>query len=92
MSYHTPISSRHDPPGQPCAQRAHEDRLIWNLYQQISLLGADVTVIRNDTISPDVFPQLQIDTLIIPPDPGYPTTDSGISLLRYQLLLSRHCT
>jgi len=55
------------------------DSFTWNLYQQISLLGADVTVIRNDAISPEVFPQLQINFLIISPGPGHPTTDSGIS-------------
>ena len=55
------------------------DSFTWNLYQQISLLGADVTVIRNDAISPDVLPQLQINYLIISPGPGHPKTDSGIS-------------
>ncbi|KAL1723766.1 glutamine amidotransferase [Schizophyllum commune] len=55
------------------------DSFTWNLYQQISLLGADVTVIRNDAISPDLLPQLQINYLIISPGPGHPKTDSGIS-------------
>ncbi|RDB24736.1 Multifunctional tryptophan biosynthesis protein [Hypsizygus marmoreus] len=55
------------------------DSFTWNLYQQISLLGADVTVIRNDAISPEVFPLLKINSLIISPGPGHPKTDSGIS-------------
>ncbi|KAF8070427.1 glutamine amidotransferase [Lyophyllum atratum] len=55
------------------------DSFTWNLYQQISLLGANVTVIRNDAISPEVFPQLKINSLIISPGPGHPKTDSGIS-------------
>ncbi|GLB37383.1 putative trifunctional enzyme bearing the Gln amidotransferase (GATase) domain of anthranilate synthase, indole-glycerolphosphate synthase, and phosphoribosylanthranilate isomerase activities [Lyophyllum shimeji] len=40
---------------------------------------ADVTVIRNDAISPEVFSQLKINSLIISPGPGHPKTDSGIS-------------
>lgn len=55
------------------------DSFTWNLYQQISLLGANVTVIRNDAIQPESFPQLKIQSLIISPGPGHPQTDSGIS-------------
>ncbi|KZT04750.1 uncharacterized protein LAESUDRAFT_727624 [Laetiporus sulphureus 93-53] len=55
------------------------DSFTWNLYQSLCLLGADVTVIRNDAISPDVFPLLKINSLIISPGPGHPRTDSGIS-------------
>ncbi|KAG7449858.1 anthranilate synthase [Guyanagaster necrorhizus] len=55
------------------------DSFTWNLYQQLCLLGADVTVIRNDAISPEVFPELKLKSLIISPGPGHPKTDSGIS-------------
>ena len=55
------------------------DSFSWNLYQQLSLLGADVTVIRNDAISPSLFPKLKIKSLVISPGPGHPQTDSGIS-------------
>lgn len=55
------------------------DSFTWNLYQQLSLLGADVTVIRNDAISPEMLPLLKINFLIISPGPGHPKTDSGIS-------------
>ncbi|KAJ7039117.1 anthranilate synthase component II [Mycena alexandri] len=55
------------------------DSFTWNLYQQISNLGADVTVIRNNDILPSLFPQLKIKFLIISPGPGHPQTDSGIS-------------
>ena len=55
------------------------DSFTWNLYQQLSLLGANVTVIRNDAIPAAALPQLNIKTLIISPGPGHPTTDSGIS-------------
>ncbi|KAJ6602159.1 glutamine amidotransferase [Mycena sp. CBHHK59/15] len=55
------------------------DSFTWNLYQQICLLGADVTVIRNDAIPVSLLPKLQIRSLIISPGPGHPQTDSGIS-------------
>jgi len=55
------------------------DSFTWNLYQQLSLHGAEVTVIRNDAITPELLPQLQIKFLIISPGPGHPQTDSGIS-------------
>ncbi|KAI0724137.1 N-anthranilate isomerase [Fomitopsis betulina] len=55
------------------------DSFTWNLYQSLSILGADVTVIRNDAISVDDFPALTINSLIISPGPGHPATDSGIS-------------
>ncbi|KIK69004.1 hypothetical protein GYMLUDRAFT_80382 [Collybiopsis luxurians FD-317 M1] len=55
------------------------DSFTWNLYQQLCLLGAQVTVIRNDAISPSLFPELKINSLVISPGPGHPKTDSGIS-------------
>nr|GAT57791.1 anthranilate synthase [Mycena chlorophos] len=55
------------------------DSFTWNLYQQICLLGAEVTVIRNDAIPASLLPKLKIRSLIISPGPGHPKTDSGIS-------------
>lgn len=55
------------------------DSFTYNLYQYISLLGASVTVIRNDAIRPEDFPKLDIKYLIISPGPGHPLTDGGIS-------------
>ena len=55
------------------------DSFTWNLYQSLCLLGADVTVIRNDAISSSALPYLDIKRLIISPGPGHPRTDSGIS-------------
>ncbi|KAG8221349.1 indole-3-glycerol phosphate synthase-domain-containing protein [Butyriboletus roseoflavus] len=55
------------------------DSFTWNLYQQLSLLGARVTVIRNDAIPAAALAQLDIKSLLISPGPGHPTTDSGIS-------------
>jgi anthranilate synthase/indole-3-glycerol phosphate synthase/phosphoribosylanthranilate isomerase len=55
------------------------DSFTWNLYQQLCLLGAQVTVIRNDAIPVSLLPHLRIKSLIISPGPGHPKTDSGIS-------------
>ncbi|KAH8096759.1 N-anthranilate isomerase [Cristinia sonorae] len=55
------------------------DSFTWNLYQYLCLLGVDVTVIRNDAISPSAFPELRIKRLVISPGPGHPVSDSGIS-------------
>ncbi|KAJ2916302.1 hypothetical protein MD484_g4123, partial [Candolleomyces efflorescens] len=55
------------------------DSFTWNLYQQLSLSGAKVTVIRNDAIDPALLPLLKLNHLVISPGPGHPQTDSGIS-------------
>ncbi|KAG8889305.1 bifunctional tryptophan synthase trp1 [Tulasnella sp. 332] len=55
------------------------DSFTWNLYQYLCILGASVTVIRNNEITPDDFPNLDIANLIISPGPGHPKTDSGVS-------------
>ncbi|KZT19007.1 hypothetical protein NEOLEDRAFT_1183754 [Neolentinus lepideus HHB14362 ss-1] len=55
------------------------DSFTYNLYQSLSLLGANVTVIRNDAIPSSALPLLDIKHLIISPGPGHPKTDSGIS-------------
>lgn len=55
------------------------DSFTWNLYQSLTLLGADVTVVRNDAIPVEAFPELDIQSLIISPGPGHPQRDSGIS-------------
>ena len=38
-----------------------------------------IAVIRNDAITPDDFPLLNIKYLVISPGPGHPKTDSGVS-------------
>ncbi|KAH9940365.1 N-anthranilate isomerase [Epithele typhae] len=55
------------------------DSFTWNIYQSLCILGADVTVIRNDAITPAAFPLLKLNSLMISPGPGHPVTDSGIS-------------
>ncbi|KAG8782182.1 bifunctional tryptophan synthase trp1, partial [Ceratobasidium sp. 428] len=55
------------------------DSFTWNLYQSLCILGAKVTVLRNNELTADDFPNLRIRNLIISPGPGHPSTDSGIS-------------
>lgn len=55
------------------------DSFTWNLYQSLCLLGANVTVVRNDAITEEMLPLLKIKWLIISPGPGHPKTDSGVS-------------
>jgi anthranilate synthase/indole-3-glycerol phosphate synthase/phosphoribosylanthranilate isomerase len=55
------------------------DSFTWNLYQQLCLLGAEVTVVRNDAIPLGALPHLDIQHLVISPGPGHPQTDSGVS-------------
>ncbi|KAB5593805.1 Indole-3-glycerol-phosphate synthase [Ceratobasidium theobromae] len=55
------------------------DSFTWNLYQSLCMLGAKVTVVRNNELAPEDFPNLRIRNLIISPGPGHPRTDSGIS-------------
>lgn len=55
------------------------DSFTWNLYQSLVILGANVTVIRNDAIPVSALRLLKIKSLIISPGPGHPQTDSGIS-------------
>ncbi|KAG1737867.1 N-anthranilate isomerase [Suillus paluster] len=55
------------------------DSFTWNLYQVLSLLGTQVTVIRNNALTPDQLPLLRINRLIVSPGPGHPKTDSGVS-------------
>ena len=62
-----------------CLMIDNFDSFTWNLYQSLCMLGADVTVIRNDAIPASAIPQLRINRLIISPGPGHPQTDSGIS-------------
>jgi len=55
------------------------DSFTYNLYQALSLLNRTPTVIRNDLISPSLFPRIKINALVISPGPGHPKSDSGIS-------------
>jgi anthranilate synthase/aminodeoxychorismate synthase-like glutamine amidotransferase len=55
------------------------DSFTYNLYQYLSELGAEVTVIRNDAITVEQARALAPDCIVISPGPGVPK-DAGISV------------
>jgi anthranilate synthase/aminodeoxychorismate synthase-like glutamine amidotransferase len=54
------------------------DSFTYNLVQQFQIEGADVTVRRNDAVTPDELSHLGATHLVVSPGPGRPT-DAGIS-------------
>jgi anthranilate synthase/indole-3-glycerol phosphate synthase/phosphoribosylanthranilate isomerase len=55
------------------------DSFTWNVYQYLSLFGANVKVFRNDKISLEECIALNPVNVVISPGPGKPS-DSGISI------------
>ncbi|WP_146551595.1 aminodeoxychorismate/anthranilate synthase component II [Rummeliibacillus sp. SL167] len=55
------------------------DSFTYNLYQQISSLGKEVKVVRNDALTIDAIRQLQPEAIVISPGPGTPK-EAGISI------------
>lgn len=55
------------------------DSFTYNLYQQISILGKDVKVVRNDALTIEDIRTLQPEVIIISPGPGTPS-EAGISI------------
>ncbi len=54
------------------------DSFTYNLYQVLSVLGAEVRVERNDAISVEEVVQLRPDGIVVSPGPGNPG-EAGIS-------------
>lgn len=55
------------------------DSFTYNLYQQISGLGKDVAVIRNDEITIDEIRTLNPEAIVLSPGPGTPE-EAGITV------------
>lgn len=55
------------------------DSFTYNLVQYFGELGADLKIIRNDTMTLDEIKQLNIAALVISPGPGDPLKDGGVS-------------
>jgi len=53
------------------------DSFTYNLYQYLSELGADVTVVRNDAITTDEIAAMQPNGIVLSPGPGTPE-DAGV--------------
>lgn len=54
------------------------DSFVYNLYQYLSELGAEVCVYRNDALGVDEAMALQPQAVVVSPGPGRPT-EAGIS-------------
>lgn len=61
------------------------DSFTYNLFQQISELGADVKIVRNDAITIEEIRQLAPSAIVLSPGPGTPD-DAGICLQVVQQL------
>ncbi|WP_083256095.1 bifunctional anthranilate synthase component II/anthranilate phosphoribosyltransferase [Domibacillus iocasae] len=55
------------------------DSFTYNLYQQISGLGKNVRVVRNDEITIDEIEALEPEAIVISPGPGTPE-EAGVSI------------
>lgn len=65
------------------------DSFTYNLFQQVSSLGKDVQVVRNDAITIEEIEQLNPEAIIISPGPGTPT-EAGISIEVIQKLYPKY--
>lgn len=65
------------------------DSFTYNLYQQISMLGKEVKVVRNDAISISEIEEMNPEAIIISPGPGTPV-DAGISIEIIQKLYKKY--
>jgi anthranilate synthase/aminodeoxychorismate synthase-like glutamine amidotransferase len=54
------------------------DSFTFNLVQYLTELGADITVARNDAVTPEDVLGMNVDGIVISPGPGVPR-DAGIS-------------
>jgi len=55
------------------------DSFTYNLYQQISMLGKEVKVVRNDELTVADIESMQPEAIILSPGPGTPT-EAGITV------------
>ena len=60
------------------------DSFVYNLVQYLGELGAEVTVRRNDEVTPEDVAALDVDGVLISPGPGYPVSAGNcLALVRY---------
>ncbi|MEK8198833.1 MULTISPECIES: anthranilate synthase component II [Lysinibacillus] len=55
------------------------DSFTYNLFQQISMLGKSVTVVRNDAITIEEIQEMSPEAIILSPGPGTPS-EAGITV------------
>ncbi|MCU1363613.1 MAG: para-aminobenzoate synthase [Acidimicrobiaceae bacterium] len=61
------------------------DSFVYNLVQYLGELGAEVSVRRNDEVTPEDVTALEVDGVLISPGPGYPVSAGNC------LSIVRHC-
>ena len=54
------------------------DSFTWNIHTYLSVLGANVLVVRNDAITIKELAELRPRNIVLSPGPGHPSTDAGI--------------
>ncbi|MFP3868566.1 MAG: anthranilate synthase component II [Desulfobacteraceae bacterium] len=64
------------------------DSFTYNLVQYLGILGAQLTIYRNDQIDLEGLERLQPTHLVVSPGPGYPK-DAGISVAAVQHFAGR---
>lgn len=64
------------------------DSFTYNLYQYLSELGADVTVVRNDALTVDDIETMAPDGIVLSPGPGRPE-DAGICIAAIERYVGR---
>ena len=55
------------------------DSFTYNLFQQISMLGKDVKVVRNDAITKEEIQKMAPEAIVLSPGPGTPA-EAGITV------------
>ena len=60
------------------------DSFVYNLFQYLSELGANVRVVRNDTVGPEDLEDLELDGVLVSPGPGYPSSaGNSLAIIKY---------
>ena len=61
------------------------DSFVYNLYQYLGELGADVIVKRNDQISIEEIEQMKPDKIVLSPGPGNPINEKDFGICKQVL-------
>lgn len=65
------------------------DSFTYNLFQQVSMLGKEVRVVRNDEITIEEIKDMDPEAIILSPGPGTPN-EAGITVQVVQELYKKY--
>ncbi|TKI50186.1 anthranilate synthase component II [Lysinibacillus tabacifolii] len=65
------------------------DSFTYNLFQQVSMLGKEVQVVRNDEVTIEEIIDMQPEAIILSPGPGTPN-EAGITVQVVQELYTKY--